>query len=531
MAAKIIPDSFKALSLDLSEDIDFEFFEESHGEAEHSNHKGSSSKKMSDLKVEDKTQKNEIQRRGDVLQTEKTLGSEDDDSDNSITYNSDDNSIELHSLDANQTVIPVNEPHLSPHSQSKTPSRSYESDFSTFVESSNHRQSGSADTKSLQQNGTDEEKRNKLGLDSEDEEDDEKESQDEDDQPHLRKDGSDGLSSQRYRRSVATPTYGKERWRRKSDKNGVRQRASTSQAEDLEELSPSHISRALSQLSRRLNATHIRPPWCDPNSKPLPSDRTTSFYDLYDEFTRANQSRTLSASSCSFSNHDIAVYRPYHATLNRFRQQEKIQMENYMLAKRLENIRPTPGITRREQLRDYKRYFMPSNAYAIQRSLHARPDTASSGYYVDYAGDRDSQYSGSLGGYSRSSSQRRESRAIRSAGLRCSASTNNAASSANESPFRESCFDKGRRRTGREPSMTSATSSRAPKRRSVDRRHSSASRPPRVPQRSGERKGRSSVAASEMNQHKIMEGRDIPTPPPPSPLNRDQKYHADGSPG
>uniref|UniRef100_A0A8C2B288 Cilia- and flagella-associated protein 97 n=1 Tax=Cyprinus carpio TaxID=7962 RepID=A0A8C2B288_CYPCA len=47
--------------------------------------------------------------------------------------------------------------------------------------------------------------------------------------------------------------------------------------------------------------------------------------------------------------------RLYHNTLNRQREQERIQKENLAFLKRLESVKPTPGMTRDEQLADYQR--------------------------------------------------------------------------------------------------------------------------------------------------------------------------------
>ncbi|KAL7856355.1 hypothetical protein AOLI_G00199590 [Acnodon oligacanthus] len=47
--------------------------------------------------------------------------------------------------------------------------------------------------------------------------------------------------------------------------------------------------------------------------------------------------------------------RPYHSALNRQREQQRIQRENLAFLKRLESVKPTPGMTRSEQLSDYQR--------------------------------------------------------------------------------------------------------------------------------------------------------------------------------
>ncbi|XP_066518387.1 cilia- and flagella-associated protein 97 isoform X2 [Hoplias malabaricus] len=47
--------------------------------------------------------------------------------------------------------------------------------------------------------------------------------------------------------------------------------------------------------------------------------------------------------------------RYYHSALNRQREQQRIQRENLAFLKRLESVKPTPGMTRKEQLTDYQR--------------------------------------------------------------------------------------------------------------------------------------------------------------------------------
>ncbi|KAG7313871.1 hypothetical protein KOW79_022367 [Hemibagrus wyckioides] len=47
--------------------------------------------------------------------------------------------------------------------------------------------------------------------------------------------------------------------------------------------------------------------------------------------------------------------RLYHSALNRQREQQRIQRENLAFVKRLESVKPTPGMTRLEQLTDYQR--------------------------------------------------------------------------------------------------------------------------------------------------------------------------------
>ncbi|XP_016415560.1 cilia- and flagella-associated protein 97-like isoform X2 [Sinocyclocheilus rhinocerous] len=64
-----------------------------------------------------------------------------------------------------------------------------------------------------------------------------------------------------------------------------------------------------------------------------------------------------SARSKTSSRRSIAPpVRLYHSTLNRQREQERIQKENLAFLKRLESVKPTPGMTRDEQLTDYQRH-------------------------------------------------------------------------------------------------------------------------------------------------------------------------------
>ncbi|KAK4471302.1 hypothetical protein MN116_004742 [Schistosoma mekongi] len=133
-----------------------------------------------------------------------------------------------------------------------------------------------------------------------------------------------------------------------------------------EYINAAQIANALKTFDRKIHRLQIRPPWKDPNSKPLPSDRTVAFYNMYEDYLKFQNQRSMSSlnqSKAKFSNNEIAVHRLYHSTLNRLRQNEKIQLENYELAKRLQRVRPTTGMTREEQLRDYKKYFITPNSF------------------------------------------------------------------------------------------------------------------------------------------------------------------------
>lgn len=62
------------------------------------------------------------------------------------------------------------------------------------------------------------------------------------------------------------------------------------------------------------------------------------------------------------------------------------------LARRLQNVRPSPGMTRKEQLREYKRYFIPPTFFVPRQPQNIRrPRTATSNYRVDHAGDHDAK--------------------------------------------------------------------------------------------------------------------------------------------
>lgn len=95
------------------------------------------------------------------------------------------------------------------------------------------------------------------------------------------------------------------------------------------EVGVAELAEALRQLSRDVRFRSIRPLWQDPNSRPLPSDETASVEAMLKEYNQilikaTSEPRTSAASP------KIAVRRPYHSTLNRWRQQERIQMENFV---------------------------------------------------------------------------------------------------------------------------------------------------------------------------------------------------------
>ncbi|CAH8525718.1 unnamed protein product [Schistosoma mattheei] len=113
------------------------------------------------------------------------------------------------------------------------------------------------------------------------------------------------------------------------------------------------IADALKSFDKKIHRLHIRPPWKDPNSRPLPSDRTTAFYNMYEDYLKYRNQRPLSSLGYSTTQ-----------CLN-----DEIALENYELAKRLQKIRPTTGMTKEEQLRDYKKYFItPNSLYPYYKS-------------------------------------------------------------------------------------------------------------------------------------------------------------------
>ncbi|KAM3178065.1 hypothetical protein ACTXT7_003313 [Hymenolepis weldensis] len=121
------------------------------------------------------------------------------------------------------------------------------------------------------------------------------------------------------------------------------------------EIGIADLSEGLRLLSRDARFRSIRPLWRDPNSRPLPSDEMASVEAMLREY---NQLLIKAEKNESPAAPKIAVRRPYHSTLNRWRQQERIQMENFYLADRLRNIRPSPEISREILLKRYKQYFI-----------------------------------------------------------------------------------------------------------------------------------------------------------------------------
>ncbi|MEE6460810.1 hypothetical protein FKM82_001110 [Ascaphus truei] len=65
--------------------------------------------------------------------------------------------------------------------------------------------------------------------------------------------------------------------------------------------------------------------------------------------------------------------RQYHSTLNRQKEQERIERENIAFLKRLDSVKPTVGMTRSEQLMDYQRHA----GYLSSTATSPRPGKAS----------------------------------------------------------------------------------------------------------------------------------------------------------
>uniref|UniRef100_A0A8C9ZIL9 Cilia- and flagella-associated protein 97 n=1 Tax=Sander lucioperca TaxID=283035 RepID=A0A8C9ZIL9_SANLU len=69
------------------------------------------------------------------------------------------------------------------------------------------------------------------------------------------------------------------------------------------------------------------------------------------------------ARKTSYVAHKSPFSRLSHSALNRQREQQRIERENLALLKRLESVKPTPGLKRSEQLEDYQRWpVLPTTA-------------------------------------------------------------------------------------------------------------------------------------------------------------------------
>ncbi|KAL5110166.1 hypothetical protein TcWFU_003905 [Taenia crassiceps] len=134
------------------------------------------------------------------------------------------------------------------------------------------------------------------------------------------------------------------------------------------EFGVTELAEALRQLSRDARFRSIRPLWRDPNSRLLPSDETASVEAMLREYNHLLLTTAASINVSSSSASQLAVRRPYHSTLNRWRQQERIQIENFILANRLRNIRPSPETSRDVLLKRYKEYFItPVTAQSLNK--------------------------------------------------------------------------------------------------------------------------------------------------------------------
>uniref|UniRef100_A0A3Q1EQ09 Cilia- and flagella-associated protein 97 n=1 Tax=Acanthochromis polyacanthus TaxID=80966 RepID=A0A3Q1EQ09_9TELE len=73
------------------------------------------------------------------------------------------------------------------------------------------------------------------------------------------------------------------------------------------------------------------------------------------------------------------LIRPSHSALNRQREQQRIERENLAFLKRLESVKPTPGLKRSEQMADYQRHvgYLGAPSYSICRST-TKKDRSSS---------------------------------------------------------------------------------------------------------------------------------------------------------
>ncbi|KAF8565578.1 DNA topoisomerase III [Paragonimus westermani] len=339
-------------------------------------------------------------------------------------------------------------------------------------------------------------------------------------------------------RSDLTPTttHGSNQ-EKLTEKNG--QKNSEISDEDSEQAKAVRLEKAMHNLNLHLRNIRIRPPWRDPNSRPLPSDRAASFYDLYEEFTRTHKDVPFSTNQRCSSQHEFAVCRPYHATLNRYRQQERIQLENYNLAKRLENIRPTPGMTRKEQLREYKRYFIPSADLPPRcGSALRRPETAGAHYPVDHLGDHYSK----CNNHSKTEHSSRQMQSARphpqrtchSASGRSSFTTTESTSTSLSRSVKNSRVQSGgirgtRRPTGDLPRPSSSVNLRKVSRKTKDtdscnvQQHA---QPVTVTRKTNSPVSKMTLSTTGPRQEMC----DFPTPPPPSPCGSKFKHHVPSQP-
>ncbi|XP_051242266.1 cilia- and flagella-associated protein 97 isoform X2 [Dicentrarchus labrax] len=73
------------------------------------------------------------------------------------------------------------------------------------------------------------------------------------------------------------------------------------------------------------------------------------------------------------------LVRPSHSALNRQREQQRIERENLAFLKRLESVKPTPGLKRSQQLADYQRQvgYLGAPSYPISMSSTKKESSTS----------------------------------------------------------------------------------------------------------------------------------------------------------
>lgn len=99
----------------------------------------------------------------------------------------------------------------------------------------------------------------------------------------------------------------------------------------LDQMSVQELAAALKDLSKNLRFRNIRPPWREPNSRPLPSDDAACVEEMLREYNLITSQNVRGNNKWNTtSGPTVVVRRPYHSTLNRWRQQERIQIENFV---------------------------------------------------------------------------------------------------------------------------------------------------------------------------------------------------------
>ncbi|XP_056136789.1 cilia- and flagella-associated protein 97 isoform X3 [Lampris incognitus] len=81
---------------------------------------------------------------------------------------------------------------------------------------------------------------------------------------------------------------------------------------------------------------------------------------------RSRQGSSVGPKTHSVNN--LPPVRLYHTTLNRQREQQRVERENLAFLKRLESVKPTPGMKRSEQLADYQQQARYLGGYPL--SIH-----------------------------------------------------------------------------------------------------------------------------------------------------------------